>query len=389
MSLTLELLENLYAEHILIEIKDYDVKQAELISQKYVNQTGKNHAYINSIVSNCFIKWMEENLDLEHEEIIRNIPEIWNFVNGSFVTFNHKKLILIPSDVISLDEIVIPQEWVDIPNWAGDYYLPVRIDLDEKYLHIWGYVSRKTLLEKHEYNATYCNYYVDADYLINEVDLLWIACKMFEEKGNFKPLVNLRENEAQILIKEYREEMKNSPYSPRLTGDFQKWCALLNNPQWLKELIQEDHIIIDLGKWLDDQFEQAMELGWRLVSDLFAKPQTLNTLSAVKKSVKRAKLINLQGEKEQKSVILVLEIKANTQGKYEVLIQVYPSRDNRYLPVNLSLTAIDLQSGVNIQTVISKQRNNLIQLKFSCDDEDKFKVKVTLEGVSMSEDFCI
>ncbi|HEY9703406.1 MAG TPA: DUF1822 family protein, partial [Allocoleopsis sp.] len=197
------------------------------------------------------------------------------------------------------------------------------------------------------------------------------------------------EIEAQTLIKEYREEMKKSPYSPRLKGDFQRWMALLNNPQWLQQLTEEDHIITDLGKWLNDQFDQGIELGWRLVSDLFAKPQTLNTLSAVKKSVKRAKLINLQEGNEQKSVILVLEIKANNQGKYEVLIQVYPSKNNPYLPVNLTLSAIDLQSGANIQTVISKQRNNLIQLKFSCDDEDKFKVKVTLEGVSMSEDFCI
>ena len=34
---------------------------------------------------------------------------------------------LIPSEAIDDSELEVPQEWVDIPSWAADYYLAVQI----------------------------------------------------------------------------------------------------------------------------------------------------------------------------------------------------------------------------------------------------------------------
>lgn len=275
MSLTLSALKTLYSEHILIKISDANLNQAESESQSYSNQTGKNYAYINSIVRNCWINWMKENLDLEKEEINTNIPENWEFVNGSSVTLkNQKRLIFIPSDVDSLDELIIPQEWVDIPSWAGDYYLPVRIDLEKKYLHIWGYVSRKTLKAKAEYNGTFRNYYLDADYLINEVDLLWIGCDICQEKGEVKSLPPL--SRPVELIEQLSEA---SNYSPRLKLKFDEWGALLDQRNYLQKLyevrLQSGKVIPKIYRQISEWLTSVFTENWQSYEEFVKQEQAI------------------------------------------------------------------------------------------------------------------
>ncbi len=55
--------------------------------------------------------------------------DTWQFVNGSVLELNGKRIVLLPSKAIDRSELVIPQEWVDIPAWAGDYFMAVQIDL--------------------------------------------------------------------------------------------------------------------------------------------------------------------------------------------------------------------------------------------------------------------
>jgi hypothetical protein len=89
--MTLTLLEKtklLYDDHIFINISDLDRQKAESASANYSNQTGKNYASINSLVSNAFVKYLRENLYTNNEQITINIPEIWEFVNGSSITIN-------------------------------------------------------------------------------------------------------------------------------------------------------------------------------------------------------------------------------------------------------------------------------------------------------------
>jgi len=36
-----------------------------------------------------------------------------------------------------LTKRMVPQEWVDIPEWAADYYLAVQVNPDSGWLRIW------------------------------------------------------------------------------------------------------------------------------------------------------------------------------------------------------------------------------------------------------------
>ncbi|MBE9229336.1 DUF1822 family protein [Phormidium sp. LEGE 05292] len=279
MKSNIQTLSNIYSEHLWLELSEEDLKQAKPEFRDYSNQTGCYYAYINRLCLNGFLKWMQENLGEDfsfsrfpNDKIYLNI---WEFVNGCGINLNNKRLVLIPSDSIDIADFGVPQEWVDIPNWVADYYLPVGIDLEAKYLHFWGLVSRETLKAQADYDPIYRCYYLSEDYVIPNLEILETVLHFCpDEKGEVTPLAKISANEAECLIKELS---KPSPYSPRLQAKFEKWGALLNDNSWLQKLYERRvkpvtslSAISVLNQWLDD----VVEAGWQTFEELFT-PRTL------------------------------------------------------------------------------------------------------------------
>ena len=233
----IEELKNFYPDHQWIEISEQDKEEAEANTRCYANQTGRNYAFVNYLCHKVFSKWVKEYQEIESNNKVfssdNNLARIWQFINGSVVNIHDKRLILIPSDATDLEGFEVQQEWVDIPNLAGDYYLPVRVDLERNYLHIWGFISRKNLQKRADYDKLDKLYIVSSGDVIDDIETLWIALELYEEKGDFEALPSLTESEAAKLIKTYSQPL---PYSPRLKGNFQEWMALLNEKEWLKNL---------------------------------------------------------------------------------------------------------------------------------------------------------
>lgn len=358
MLLTLDTLKQVYSEHIWLEISESDLKKAESLSQKYSNETGKNYAYMNSLVRNCFVNWLKQNLDLKNNSISVNLSETWEFVNGCAITikinnsdcildednednldFNSpksslekvtfKRLILIPHDNIDTEEFTIPQEWVDIPNWAGDYYLPIEIDLEAKSLHIWGYISRQSLQAKADYDSVFRNYDIDAGYLIDDLDLLWIATEICEEKGEIKSLPELSINSAENLIKKLS---KNSRYSPRLDVNFEQWASLLNNQKWLRQLYCErlnltKPIYTSIADWLKGIYTENF-----LTFEEFVY-QKQNTLIMLGKSLEEIKL-DISNEIKQNQLAFRSNLSSN-EIKPKIN-ELYLKQNQLTLPTNLT-----------------------------------------------------
>jgi hypothetical protein len=233
----IEELKNFYPDHQWIEISEQDKEEAEANTRCYANQTGRNYAFVNYLCHKVFSKWVKEYQEIESNNKVfssdNNLARIWQFINGSVVNIHDKRLILIPSDATDLEGFEVQQEWVDIPNLAGDYYLPVRVDLEKNYLHIWGFISRKNLQKRADYDKLDKLYIVSSGDVIDDIETLWIALELYEEKGDFEALPSLTESEAAKLIKTYSQPL---PYSPRLKGNSQEWMALLNEKEWLKNL---------------------------------------------------------------------------------------------------------------------------------------------------------
>jgi hypothetical protein len=235
--LTIEELKDIFQEHLWIKTTEENIEEAEATTRYYANQTGRNYALVNYICVKSLASWFKEyqgigsNYQVFSSEY--NLARMWQFINGSAININDKRLILIPSNSTDLESFQVEQELVDVPNLAGDYYLPVRVDLEINCLHIWGFISRENLKKTADYDDFEKLYIVDGGNVIDNLETLWISLELCEEKGDFQPLPTLTQSEAETLIQTYCEP---SSYSPRLRGNFQEWMALLNKEEWLKKL---------------------------------------------------------------------------------------------------------------------------------------------------------
>lgn len=469
MKLSIQTLSNIYCEHLWLDLSDSDLKQAKPNPQDYSNETGQNYAYLNRLCLNTFLKWMQESLGLEtalsvfpHEKIL---PKIWQFVNGCGINLGSKRLVLIPSDAIDIADFAVPGEWVNIPSFAADYYLPVRVDLEEQYIHFWGFVSRQTLIFKADYDSTYRLYYVQGDYVIPNLEILGVGFNLCsDEKGEVAALPKLSETEAEGLMEELS---KPSPYSPRLKAKFEKWGALLNESHWLQKLyercvqpVPSPSMLWVLNRWLDG----VVEAGWQTFEELFnakiapavrakrVKIIELETPENIKRAVRqlydsqsevalppnieeRNVLVHLLQNTQDESIrwkaaeylwtiapnhpgsairrvmdlgvylmghpiALMVGILRKLDGEVAVLLRVYPMGDSlrdsfdsrTKLPPGLRLIGL-CENGNPIPgleaVARSEPQDDYISLYFSADVGDRFNVRLTLENISITEQFIV
>ncbi|BAY27059.1 hypothetical protein NIES2100_68800 [Calothrix sp. NIES-2100] len=104
--------------------------------------------------------------------------------------------------------------------------------------------------------------------------------------------------------------------------------------------------------------------------------------------VKRVKLIDLGMQIAGKTVALAVALLQKLDGDISVLLQVYPTGNDDYLPPDLKLILLD-DSGEILHEVIARRADIYIQLKFSCQPREKFSVRVALGETSVTEYFVI
>lgn len=457
---SIETLSKIYSEHIWLEFTESDLQQAEATTKNYSNQTGRNYAKIACLCGNLLVKYIQ---DLGLSANFTAPGEIaWEVVNGTAIlaVIGHnasvelqKRLVLIPSDAIDIEDFGVPQEWVDIPSWAADYYLPVQVDFTEKYLHIWGFVSRRSLKAKGEYDAISRTYYVEQDTVIASLDLLWVALDYLDEKGEVALLTSLSEDDAKVLIEQLSQP---SLYSPRLEVKFEQWGALLDQQVWLEKLYQRrmervQPQLVRLEKW----FDGVVEAGWQTMEDwLNAKTLTparfkkvrgigLDTLEKIKRAIAQlysshqvalpanlkpeSALVHLMQTTEDDTtcwqaaeylwaidphhpdaairrvmdlgiqlmgypVALMVAVLPKPNSRIGVLLRAYPTGSHNKLPPGLQLLGVN-EYGASIPGLEAVARNepqdDYISLYFSADEGDRFGVRLTLANATITEYFIV
>jgi hypothetical protein len=104
--------------------------------------------------------------------------------------------------------------------------------------------------------------------------------------------------------------------------------------------------------------------------------------------VRRVKLIDLGMDIAGKAVALAVALLQKIDDDVSVLLQVYPTGNNDYLPPDLKLILLD-GSGEILRAVTARRVDVYIQLKFSCQRGERFRVRVALGDANFSEDFLI
>jgi len=234
----------------------------------YSSNGSRQRSWINQLCLDAFLPWLREEIT-PNARVYPNavaLPSFWEFVNGTAIVFDHTKLVLIPTLAMDGDELRVPQEWVDIPNWVADYYLAVQVNPDDGWIKVYGYTTHQRLKAIGVYDVSDRTYSLENEDLIQDLNVLWITRQLnYQEvlRGEIAPLLPLPQTQAENLF----ARLGNPDVKfPRLSVPFSLWGALLTHGGWRKrlyELRQQIPEQYSIQTWLQAGVSNfAQQLGW-------------------------------------------------------------------------------------------------------------------------------
>jgi hypothetical protein len=239
--------------------------------QHYSNPISRYNAYLNGACLNAVLNWLSEWLAGEaflqpsvwHRQ---DISSIWEVVNGTAIQIGGTRLVLIPSDEGDLEELCVPQEWVDIPNWSADYYLPVQVNLDgdedEFWVEVCGFATHRQLKNQGTYSAGDRTYALPTKELTQSLVVMQITLGL-NLQAEVSPLPSLSELKATELL----EDLGNpSVYSPRLIVPFEHWASFLANDECRQQLYNQR-----CQANLLQRAKNYFQAGWQMIDEIIEK----------------------------------------------------------------------------------------------------------------------
>lgn len=239
--------------------------------QSFSTPSSRWNAYLNRLALNAFLPWLQE----EYAPQARAWPNsaanlcIWDLVSGTAIVWGTTRLVLLPSETLDLSELRVPQEWVDIPDWAADYYLAVQVNPDDGWVRIWGYTTHLQLKTSGHYDAGDRTYCLDEEDLIDDLNILWVARQLCLEeptRSAITPLPVLPQVQAENLL----QRLGNPAVAtPRLAVPFELWGALLAHGGWRQHLYERRQGLPEqwsILQWLRSGISSlAQQIGWERV----------------------------------------------------------------------------------------------------------------------------
>ncbi|MEP0872808.1 DUF1822 family protein [Trichocoleus desertorum AS-A10] len=409
MSDILSALTTLYPDQVWLELSPLQLEQTELSQQEYSYDVARWTAFKNCLALDAFLAWLKaESFVSDQPEVWPSrddLSSIWEMVNGTAIQLGETRIVLIPHEGIDINEFEVQAEWVDIPSWVADYYLAVQVNPDDCWLRIWGYATHKKLKQAGQYNRIRRTYSLEREELIEDVNVMWVARELgCDRKAVVKPLPTLSPAQAERLLKQLSQK---TSYSPRLEVPFENWGSLLALDEWRQALYNRRCMIsaiasskqqVNLSRWLQKTFEA----GWQTLETLLST-ESLNlaiarSIEQFRKieaphsgsSVSAGKLIDMGLRLGDQRVVLIVAITPALDKEVNIRVRVCPTDSQTYLPPGLQLTACDPFGATSPELEASaRSDDNWIQLEFSGELGENFSIKVTLEGVSVAENFVI
>lgn len=369
-----------------------------------------NH-YLNQLTLATVLPWLEDQGSEQVQSTRQTQSQIlpspetatqrWQWVTGTAVAMGDQRLIVIPTDSLDASEFKVPQEWVDIPAWKGDYYLMVQLNPEAGQLQLRGYISHRQLKQGF-YNERDRTYTVAEEALVQDVDLLWVMAELeyeAERQAELTPIVGLSQHQANSLIQQLAQQLQEASAaslqrSPRLALPFQAWASILSEPQFLN-LLQDAipsasnsaSFSAQLSRWFEGKFEAA----WQPLEQLTSPQLAWGWRGMTAQSISRGKSVALDGIATALS--LWTNVTEEMDGKVKILVQLrHQSRSSDGLGVNPLPSGIEVRllspAGEAVQVVTAKEQDDYIQLKrFKVLAGQAFTVEVRLGNQTVREQF--
>ncbi|MEH1832650.1 MAG: DUF1822 family protein [Nostoc sp.] len=240
----------------------------EAQEQPYSTAGACQRGWINQICLQAFLPWFKEEIAPTARVYPNNaaLPSFWEVLNGTAITFDRDRLVLIPTLAMDDDELRVPQEWVDIPEWVADYYIAVQVNPDDGWIKIFGYTTHQILKTTGVYDAGDRTYSLESEDLIPDINVLWVTHQLERSealRAEIAPLDSITKIQAENLL----ERLGHPDVKfPRLAVPFSMWGALLAHSGWRKKLYELRQGL--LMQWSIPQYLQtgvaylAQQWGW-------------------------------------------------------------------------------------------------------------------------------
>ncbi|WP_341736053.1 DUF1822 family protein [Microcoleus sp. CAWBG640] len=266
-----------------LKIDQTDQDTAWYQAQEHSNPISRYNAYLNGACLKPFMQWITELLA---EEALpqpsvwkrQDLASIWEFVNGTAIEIGDTRLVLIPSDEGDLEEFCVPQEWVDMPNWTADYYLPVQVNLNgdddgECWMEVLGFATHRQLKHEGRYNKCDRTYALSTQKLTKSLLVMDITLGLNLQQ-KVPPLPSLSELESTELL----HTLGNlSVYSPRLLVPFEQWASFLANDECRQQLynlrlgIIQEPVVVESQSRLVEWAKTYIQAGWETIDDIIER----------------------------------------------------------------------------------------------------------------------
>jgi Protein of unknown function (DUF1822) len=356
-------------------------------AQAYRTSEARWNFYLNQIATQLLYEYLQEDFP---QIRIWTEPNIWQFVSGSVLELNAKRIVLLPSRSIDNSELVVAQEWLDIPDWAGDYFMPIQIDPDAETLHCWGYLTHQMMKSQARYDARDRKYHLDAHHLITDVSGLWAIQQLNPTEvtqAEIAPLASVGAVQAENL----RQRLATVP-NPRLEIPFALWGALVADRQWrqqLAQLRQGETALDPVANRLNGWLQQVFTAGWQAVEDFLGEGELAVALRQTATSasiVQRVKALTLP---DDRVLLLVVSIEPESDERLGVQVQLRGLDRTSTLPPDLTLALLSSDDEV-VRSITTCDRDNAIQLpRFRSNSGTGFKIQVQSGTTTFCESFLI
>jgi hypothetical protein len=320
----------------------------------------------------------------------RQADRHWSLVNGSVLTVGDTRLALIPSETLDQSELEVPQEWIDIPSWAADYYLAIYLTPDMQTLHIAGYATHQQIKQQGQLNIISRNYCCDVDALTPDLNLLQLTIDQYstdQTRAAVPAPAAITGLQAQNLIQRLGAPTE---LLPRLEVPFATWAALLDNPTWHEQLYRQRQgeavtgVVTQLAGWMQGQFDRA----WQ-AADAVLAPQQLaiatrgSAAEVVDTVVDRVKVISIGDG----AVGLLVKLEPLNQTEMRIDLQIHPTGDSIHLPGETQLRLLS-SDGTEIAQA-NAAVTETIRLQFRANAGESFQLEISCNNQVVMEQFAL
>lgn len=321
-------------------------QQATEISRQVNGEARQWQTYLNTLALCALEEWFRERIPDQPINREPNVIEsICQLKVGEF------KYGLIATEHV-LDEVVnVPQVAIDRPDLAAHFYVVLEVAEEQEEVIIRGCLRYDELV----------NYYRSTVNLQLRESCYQLPLSLFDAEPNHLLFYSrYLEPSAIPLPVASAEGSQNS----------------------LRETIQSTRTKV--SQWLQGIVDQ----GWLSVETLLSPEANLAwSTRNISEGAKGGKLINLGVQLGSQTVALLMTVTPEADERVGILVQLYPTEGERYLPPNIQLTLYS-RAGKTLQSIQSRGQDNYIQLKpFQGKPGTYFTVEVSIGDISVREDF--